>query len=58
MRQAMVADADGELAEMPELKQALENLMEAPADLFSRFRFDVRFTEHGVELQSNATLQD
>jgi hypothetical protein len=43
---------------MPELKEALEDLMAASADMFSRFRVDINLTEHGVEFATSATLKD
>lgn len=52
------ADTDGELDEMPELQEALQDIVSAPRDIFSRFRVDVQFTANGVEIISTASLKD
>ena len=56
--QGVIADPDGDLAEMPELKEALEKMMTAPADIFARFKVDMVLTENGVEFTTDATLKD
>jgi hypothetical protein len=56
--ESIATTANDELAQMPELKEALEDLMAASADMFSRFRVDINLTEHGVEFATSATLKD
>lgn len=55
---SVAADANAELPEMPEFQAALQDLVSAPRDIFSRFRVDVQFTGNGVEFISTATLHD
>jgi hypothetical protein len=56
--ESMAASAEGDLAENPELQEAIQDLMTAPGNMFSRFKVDVQFTGNGVEIISKANLND
>lgn len=56
--ESMAANAEDDLAGNPELQEAIQDLMTAPGNMFSRFKVDVEFTGNGVEIISNARLND
>jgi hypothetical protein len=51
-------DSDSEKAPSPEMQAALEEIMQAVADVYDRMTADVRFTARGVEIDSSVTLKD
>lgn len=57
---AMVAGAndDDENAPSPEMQAAMQEIMQAIADVYDRMSADIRFTDRGVEIESIVTLQD
>ena len=54
----VAADPDRDLEDVPEINEAVQELMAAPAELFDRFKVDMVFTENGAEFVSSATLKD
>jgi hypothetical protein len=48
----------GDLDNMPEMKSAVSDLMEAAQDLIERVSFHVTFSDSGVEMHSEVLLQD
>lgn len=54
-----IGAADNEdLGESAEFQAAIRELIAAPRDIFERLHVDVLFTQNGVELMSENTLQD
>jgi hypothetical protein len=58
MGEAIAAGEVGEDAPTPEMKDALQNLMQSVADLYDRMSGDVLFTENGIEMHMTETLKD
>ena len=58
MGEAIAAGDVGEDAPTPEMKAALQNLMQSVADLYDRMSGDVLFTENGIEMHMTETLKD
>ena len=57
--EAMSVDGgDDENAPSPEMQAAMQDVMEAIADVYDRMSVDVSFTKRGIELDSSVTLQD
>ncbi|MDH3434406.1 MAG: hypothetical protein OEM60_11140, partial [Gammaproteobacteria bacterium] len=56
---AMAAGAkDDDHAPSPEMQAAMQEIMQAIADVYDRMSADIRFTDRGVEIESIVTLQD
>ena len=53
-----VGDDSGEQAPTPEMKDAMNEMMQSVADLYERMSGDVLFTEHGIEVHMVETLKD
>ena len=53
-----VGDDSGEQAPTPEMKDAMNEMMQSVADLYDRMSGDVLFTEHGIEVRMVETLKD
>jgi hypothetical protein len=53
-----VGDDSGEKAPTPEMKAAMNEMMQSVADLYERMSGDVLFTEHGIEVRMVETLKD
>ena len=53
-----VGDDSGEQAPTPEMKDAMNEMMQSVADLYDRMAGDVFFTEHGIEVRMVETLKD
>lgn len=53
-----VSRDDQENAPSPEMRAAMQEVMEAVADVYDRMSADIRFTERGVEVVSSVTLHD
>jgi hypothetical protein len=53
-----VADSDDEDVPTAEMQAAMQEVMEAIADVYDRMSVDVSFTKRGIELDSSVTLQD
>jgi len=51
-------DPDSEKAPSPELQAAMNEIMQAVADVYDRMSADVRFTSRGVEIETSVTLKD
>ena len=58
MGEAIAAGDVGEDAPTPEMKAALQNLMQSVADLYDRMSGDVLFTENGIEMHMIEKLKD
>ena len=59
MGEAIAAGDDGgEKAPSPEMKEAMNEMMQSIADLYDRMSGDVLFTEHGMEVRMVETLKD
>jgi len=58
MGEAIAAGEAGEDAPTPEMKDALQNLMQSVAELYDRMSGDVLFTENGIEMHMTETLKD
>jgi hypothetical protein len=59
MGEAIAAGDDtGDKAPTPEMKDAMEEMMQSVADLYERMSGDVLFTEHGVEVRMVETLKN
>ena len=59
MGEAMAAaDESGAKAPTPEMKEAMQEMMQSIADLYDRMSGDVLFTENGIELRMVETLKD
>ena len=58
MGEAIAAGEVGDDAPTPEMKSALNELMQSVADLYDRMSGDVLFTENGVEMHMTETLKD
>jgi hypothetical protein len=59
MGEAVAAgDAAGEDAPSPEMKTAVNEMMQAVADLYDRMSGDVLFTANGIEVRMTETLKD
>ena len=53
---AMQASDEEEMPE--EMRAALSDVFEAAADFYDRVRADVRFTDRGIEVDTDLTLSD
>ena len=58
MGEAIAAGELGEDAPTPEMKAALNDLMQSVADFYDRMSGDILFTENGVEMHMTETLKD
>lgn len=59
MGEAIAAgDDSGDKAPTPEMKDAMNEMMQSVADLYDRMSGDVLFTEHGIELRMVEILKD
>jgi hypothetical protein len=58
MGDAIAAGDVGEDAPTPEMKAALNDLMQSIADLYDRMSGDILFTENGIEMHMTETLKD
>jgi hypothetical protein len=58
MGEAIAVGDDGEDAPTPEMKAALNELMQSIADLYDRMSGDVLFTANGIEMHMIETLKD
>ncbi len=58
MGEAIAAGEVGEDAPTPEMKAALNELMQSIADLYDRMSGEVLFTENGIEMHLTETLRD
>ena len=50
--------SDDENAPSPEMAAAVQEVMESIAEVYDRMTIDIHFTDRGVEMLSNVTLQD
>jgi len=55
--EGMAASASEDETTSPAMAEAIQELVLAPQDIFSRIKVDVYFTEHGFEIASDATLK-
>jgi hypothetical protein len=53
-----VGDDTGDTAPTPEMKEAMNEMMQSIADLYDRMSGDVLFTGHGIEVRMVETLKD
>jgi hypothetical protein len=51
-------DSDSEKAPSSEMQAAMNEIMQAVADVYDRMSADVRFTARGVEIDTSVTLKD
>jgi hypothetical protein len=58
MGEAIAVGDDSEDAPTPEMKAALNELMQSVADLYDRMSGDILFTENGIEMHMTETLKD
>ena len=58
MGDAIAAGEVGEDAPTPEMKAALNDMMQSVADLYDRMSGDILFTENGIEMHMTETLKD
>lgn len=58
INEAIAADPAGDADADPAVKAAVQDVMTAVQKMFSRSSFVVRFTEKGIEMESEATLAD
>ena len=49
---------DGQPAQSPEMKQAVNDIMHVVADLYDRIVVEILLTPRGVEMTSAVTLKD
>ena len=55
--EGMAASASEDETTSPAMAEAIQELVLAPQDIFSRIKVDVYFTEHGFEIATDATLK-
>ncbi len=58
IQEAIEADPDSALDQMPEMQEALRSVMGAIQKMFKRSRFIIGFTGAGIEMESEAILAD
>ena len=54
---AIAADP-GDLQQMPEVRAAIEEMTDSIGEIMDRVAFDIRFTERGIEMESDVLLKD